>query len=97
MIRKIGQRSPQLIRGIWIPSVWSRKYQTPISRITSPTMIEATFAPLCFGGRQALDGEDGGGGGDEGEASVKADIVESVAATRARIAAPEETGRSARG
>jgi hypothetical protein len=59
-------------------------------------MIEATFAPLCFGGRQAPDGDAGGGGGGD-EASVMADIVVSVSCPRARIAAPEGAGRSARG
>jgi hypothetical protein len=61
-IRKIGQRSLQLIRGIVKPSVVSRKYQIPIPRITRPVMIEAMFESALLGGRQAFDGGGDGGG-----------------------------------
>jgi hypothetical protein len=77
MIRRIGQRLSQLIRGIVRPSVVSRKYQTPIPRMTRPTTIEAMFESRLLGGRQELDGGDGvgedGGGGSDG--CVMADIV----------------------
>src|SRR5207249_2361300 len=79
-IRRTGHRLPQRIAGIAIPSVRSRKYQTPIASTTSPKTIDAKLGPRSRcrsrsagshgGSRQSLTGRSGlatsGGGADAG-------------------------------